>query len=252
LGKGYLLEHRRSRCGSYLGFLRSWRASLAAFLLLAALVILCACGSEKAGGGGEASKSEETTGGASTGGKTSGEQALTPAEATVGPNEEGAMPAGGREKDPAQSPPENPPEGVKTFPASTNKNVNESVTYDQDPPTHGDHAPYWQNCGFYSSPIENEAAVHSMDHGVVWITYRPYLPSDQVDLLRGLAQEDYVLVSPYPSLYAPVVASAWRNQLALTGADDPRLQQFIDQFRISETAPRAGNGCSGGVGEPES
>jgi Protein of unknown function (DUF3105) len=58
-------------------------------------------------------------------------------------------------------------------------------------------------------------------------------------------------VSLYPSLDAPVVATAWRNQLALPGVGDPRLRQFVDQFRLSETAPRSGNGCTGGVGEPE-
>ncbi len=34
-----------------------------------------------------------------------------------------------------------------------------------------------------------------MDHGAVWITYRPDVPADQVNILRDLAREDYVLVS---------------------------------------------------------
>jgi hypothetical protein len=50
--------------------------------------------------------------------------------------------------------------------------------------------------------------IHSVDHGTVCITYRPESPVEQVDILRGLAQEEYVLVSPCPSLYALVVASA--------------------------------------------
>ena len=227
-----------------------------ALLVLAALMLLASCGGEETpGGSGEAVRPEETetSGGVASGGeKTSGEVALTPAEATVGPNESGAMPAGGREKDPSQPPPKNPPEGVRTFPATTNRNVEGPVAYEQDPPTNGDHAPSWQKCGFYSSPVQNERAVHSMDHGAVWITYRPDLPAEQVNILRGLAREEYVLVSPYPGLFAPVVATAWRNQLALERADDPRLRQFVDQFRISETAPRSGNGCENGVGEPES
>jgi hypothetical protein len=213
--------------------------------MLAVLMLLTACGSETTGGSGEVVKPGAKE-------ETSGEVALTPPEATVGPNESGPMPAEGIEKDPSHPPPKNPPEGVKTFPATTNRNVEGQVTYDEDPPTHGDHAPSWQKCGFYSSPIQDERAVHSMDHGTVWITYRPELPVEQVDILRGLAQEEYVLVSPYPSLYAPVVASAWRNQLALEGTDDPRLRPFVDQFRLSETAPRSGNGCENGVGEPES
>ena len=226
--------------------------TLAVLLVLAAFMFLVACGGETSGGGEEEAEAPaETTGGETTGEGASGERALVPTEATVGSEENTAMPASGRQEDPAQAPPDNPPEGVETFPATTNRNLEGPISYDQDPPTNGDHSPGWQKCGFYSSPIESERAVHSMDHGAVWITYRPDLPADQIEVLRGLAREDYVLVSPYPDLRAPVIATAWRNQLELEGADDPRLRQFVDQFRVTETAPRSGNGCENGGGQPE-
>lgn len=161
------------------------------------------------------------------------------------------LPADGKEPDPAQPLPENPPEGVVTFPASTNKTVEGEIEYAQSPPTNGDHAPLWQNCGFYPEPINDVNAVHSMDHGVVWITYSPDLPQDQVNALRPYGGEKYVIVSPYPGQDAPVVATAWRKQIKLDGADDPRLRQFVDGFRNSEIAPLSGNRCVGGVGEPE-
>ncbi len=252
------MERKSSRRNGRLEHKESYRASLVTLLMLASLILLAACGGETSGGGeGEAEPPEEQTiaseeaAGGSTTEETSSEVALTPTEATVSENEDTAMPANDRQEDPAQAPPEDPPEGVRTYPATTNGNYQPPLAYEQGPPTNGDHAPYWQRCGFYGTPIEPEAAVHSMDHGAVWITYSPDLPQDQVDTLRGLAQEEYVLVSPYPSLYAPVVATAWRNQLDLTSTDDPRLRQFVDQFRVSETAPRSGNGCENGSGEPE-
>jgi len=244
------LELRSSRRDDHPGLLASYRAKLAALLALAALMLFAACSGETAGGGGEAEEPEQASAEVAPGDEP-GEATLTPAEATVSPNEDTAMPAAGIDEASSQPPPENPPEGVRTYPATTNRNLGESISYDQDPPTNGDHAPYWQNCGFYSSPVENEAAVHSLDHGAVWITYQPDLPSDQIDTLRDLAQEEYVLVSPHPGLSSPVVATAWRNQLILEDAEDPRLRQFVDQFRVSETAPRSGNGCTGGRGEPE-
>ena len=235
----------------------SYRAILVALCVLASLVLFTACGGNTPSG--EQDVEPEETGGdtmnapeETTGGEASGEVALTPVEATVGPDENSNMlPAGGREPDPDQPPPEDPPEGVRTFPATSNESVEGSISYDRDPPTNGDHAPIWQNCGFYSEPVENETAVHSMDHGVVWITYQPDLPADQIETLRGLGQEEYVLVSSYSGLSTPVVATAWRNQLELEGADDPRLRQFVDQFRILETAPLSGNKCFSGRGEPE-
>lgn len=246
----HLLARRSGFLEGRLGFGGSCRAKLATLFVLAVPALFAACGEERAEGGGEVETREQASGEAALQGM-SDEARLTPAEATVGPNEETAMPAGGKAEDPDQAPPKDPPEGVRTYPASTNRNLSGSITYDQDPPINGDHAPYWQNCGFYSSPVENEAAVHSLDHGAVWVTYRPDLPNDQVDILRDIAREDYVLVSPYPGLSAPVVATAWRNQLTLEDAEDPRLRQFVDQFRVSQTAPRSGNGCTGGRGQPE-
>jgi hypothetical protein len=247
------LKRSSSSRDDRLGLPGTHQTNLIALLMLAVLVLLAACGGTMVRSGEEEPETSGETSAeneASPGEETS-EIALAPADATVGENEDTAMPANYREEDRAQAPPENPPEGVRTYPATTNGNYEPPIYYEQDPPTHGDHAPYWQRCGFYSTQIENEAAVHSLDHGAVWITYRPDLPQEELDTLRNLAREAYVLVSPYENLRAPVIATAWRNQLDLEGTDDPRLREFVDQFRISETAPRSGNGCENGRGEPE-
>ena len=91
-----------------------------------------------------------------------------------------------------------------------------------------------------------------MEHGAVWITYRPDLPTDQVDRLRQLAhREQYVIVSPYLGLPAPVVASAWARQLRLDSAIDPRLTQFVRAFALGDQAPERGGPCTGGTGSPQ-
>ncbi|MGH3088372.1 MAG: DUF3105 domain-containing protein [Rubrobacteraceae bacterium] len=168
----------------------------------------------------------------------------------VGPEEiSNMMPAEGIEKAEARPLPEDPPEGIRVYDATTNELV-ENVEYDRAPPTNGDHDPAWQNCGFYDEPIDDATAVHSLDHGVVWITYRPDLPADEIETLREYGTEEYVIVSPYPEQESPVITTSWRIQLELEGAEDPRLRQFVDDFRISEIAPLAGNGCIRGVGEP--
>ena len=126
-----------------------------------------------------------------------------------------------------------------------------NVSYDQNPPAGGEHNPVWQNCGFYPEPVRNETAVHSLEHGAVWITYREGLPQAQVDQLQGIAtSNNYVLVSPYPDLPSPVVASAWGNQVQLEGADDPALEDFISAFQQGPQTPEPGAACSGGVGSP--
>jgi hypothetical protein len=121
------------------------------------------------------------------------------------------------------------------------------VDYTQTPPLGGAHDPAWLECGAYDEPVRDENAVHSLEHGTVWITHDPDLPAEDVDALAGALPEKGIL-SPYPDLPAPVVVSVWNRQLRLTGADDPRLAQFVDEFGDGSTAPEPFASCRGGVG----
>lgn len=174
------------------------------------------------------------------------------ARAEVGKREiTNMIPADRKKPDAARPLPEDPPKGIEVYPATTNYTVKGPIEYDRKPPTNGNHDPLWQNCGFYEEPVEDRHAVHSLDHGVVWITYRPDLPRQQIETLRPYGNENYVIASPYPGQDAPVIATSWRVQLELDGADDPRLRRFVNQFRISELAPLSGNRCTLGVGTPK-
>lgn len=137
---------------------------------------------------------------------------------------------------------------VKTANYSAGLHSAGPIFYAESPPMGGQHNVVWQNCGIYDAPIHNEHAVHSMEHGAVWITYRPDLAPDQVQTLRALASDDYLLLSPYPGLGYPVVASAWNRQLTFERADDPGLSAFIARFKNNpETTPEFGASCGGGT-----
>ena len=142
------------------------------------------------------------------------------------------------------------PVGVQTFDVRERAHVEGAVAYPQRPSVGGRHAPVWQNCGFYTAPIQDEHGVHSLEHGAVWITYRPGSSRRDLDRLRELAGESYVLVTPYRGLDRPVVASSWGRQLRLQSVDDARLERFVRAFRLNSTAPESGGPCTGGVGKP--
>ena len=140
---------------------------------------------------------------------------------------------------------------METFTGLTNRHTKNAVAYPQSPPVGGDHNPAWQNCGVYDTPVANENAVHSLEHGAVWLAYRPDLPADQVEVLRALARgHSHILVSPYPGLTEAVVATAWGKQLRLDSVTDPRLVQFIANYEEGPQAPESGVTCSGAVGSP--
>lgn len=128
-----------------------------------------------------------------------------------------------------------------------------SATFEGDlPPVGGVHSPIWQNCGIYDTPVDSANAVHSMEHGAVWVTYNPEeLTETDVESLRDQVRgRSYLLLSPYPELNSPVVLSAWGIQLEVDSAADERVAQFIDQYRLGPQTPEFGAACDGGVGTP--
>jgi hypothetical protein len=117
------------------------------------------------------------------------------------------------------------------------------------PPVGGDHNPRFQNCGIYTEPVDIGSAVHSMEHGAVWITYHPDLPAEDVTVLQDMVRgKSYTLLSPYPDLKSDVVVTAWGVQLEPDSISDARLGEFINRNRGG--GPEPGAPCTGGLGRP--
>lgn len=136
---------------------------------------------------------------------------------------------------------------VKSFKYDAGAHTQDPVTYKESPPVGGEHNPVWLNCGVYPTPVPKENAVHSMEHGAVWITYQPDLPAADVAKLKDLTPDTYAVLSPYEGLTSPVVISAWGKQLALTGVDDTRLEPFIKEYRQGPQTPEPNALCTGGT-----
>lgn len=138
-------------------------------------------------------------------------------------------------------------QGVKTY-SNLSRNHVQDATYPQNPGVGGDHAPVWTNCKVYTSPVNTPQAVHSLEHGAAWITYRPDLAADQVRRLTDLASgKGYLLVSPNADQAAAVKATAWGVQLSVDSAADPRLPVFIQKYMQGPQTPEPGAACTGGV-----
>ena len=136
---------------------------------------------------------------------------------------------------------------VKSYKYDAGAHTQEPVKYKENPPVGGEHNPVWLNCGVYDKPVPNENAVHALEHGAVWITYKPDLPQADVDKLKELTPDTYAVLSPYEGLPAPVVITAWGKQLLLTGANDTRLEPFIKDYRQGPQTPEPGALCTGGT-----
>jgi len=143
-------------------------------------------------------------------------------------------------------------EGV-TIVSSARSNQHDSdlkIDFGGLPPMGGPHNPVWQNCGIYDTPVAGEFAVHSMEHGAVWLTYNPDIPANQIIELQDIARRDnYVLLNPYPDQSANIVLTVWDRQLSVDDVGDARIEQFIDSYRRTR-GPESAAACAGGIGEP--
>lgn len=144
-----------------------------------------------------------------------------------------------------------PIQGVVQSANLSRNHVESKVSYATSPPVGGDHHPVWLNCGVYDEPVPEEHAVHSLEHGSVWITYDPALPAAEVSKLTGKAEgEAYVLVSPHEGQKSPIVLTAWGHQLELNSADDQRIDPFLVRYLQGEQTPEPGAVCHSGIGSP--
>ena len=142
-------------------------------------------------------------------------------------------------------------EGLQTFDNIDSVHVQSTVEYEMTPPAGGPHNPSWLNCGTYEEEVPAEYAVHSLEHGAVWVTYDPELVSGaDLETLRNAMPNTYMMLSPFTGLDSPVVASAWGAQVALDGVDDPRLGDFIVKYRNSPNVPEPSGLCSQALDGP--
>ena len=156
--------------------------------------------------------------------------------------------------------------GVLAWGGLTDPDVTGPVTYAVTPPVGGPHTAVGMNTGVYTDPVPAERGVLDLQHGAVWITYRPDLSSGDVAALRALVgrqtlidesattgipgqQSRYMILSPWAddSLPATVVISSWGHQLQVDRVTDPRLQRFVDTFRDSRQYTPGYGGAVDGI-----
>ncbi|MEL3944323.1 DUF3105 domain-containing protein [Streptomyces sp. LNU-CPARS28] len=146
-----------------------------------------------------------------------------------------------------------PVKGEKTWDAEKlgRNHVDKAVDYPMTPAVGGDHAQAWANCqgNVYDKPVGEENAVHSLEHGAVWITYNDKAAAGDIERLSDkVSGTPYTLMSPVVEQRGAITLTAWGRQLSVTEASDPRVDQFLDKYVQGPQTPEPGAACTGGVG----
>jgi len=144
-------------------------------------------------------------------------------------------------------------EGLQTFTDVPRGHKEGPLEYDRYPPAGGDHNPRWWNAGIYDEQFPVEKAVHTLEHGGVWLSYHPDTAMEEIESLRELVRgRTCTLLAPavYGVQKSKVAAVAWGYALETDDANDPRLNQFIARFERGPEAPEPGATCSNSEGRP--
>ena len=99
------------------------------------------------------------------------------------------------------------------------------------PPAGGPHFALPLAPGISPTPVEDGNVIHSLEHGIVWISYRPDLvTAADLQTLRAIAQRypRDVILSPRPSNAAPASIVSWGRRLNVTSPVPANaLEEFV-------------------------
>ncbi|WP_221351792.1 DUF3105 domain-containing protein [Streptomyces beigongshangae] len=144
-------------------------------------------------------------------------------------------------------------DGVKKWSTKLTQNhVAKDVKYPMVPPVGGDHNQVWMNCNgdVYDKAIKNENAVHSLEHGAVWVTYTGKASDADVKALaEKVRKTPYSLMSPVEEQTDPIMLSAWGHQRTVTAADDPAVAAFFETYVQGKQTPEPGAACTNGLSQ---
>lgn len=140
---------------------------------------------------------------------------------------------------------------MRTWQGTLSRNhVTTPVSYPMHPPVGGNHNPVWADCNgeVYTRQLHDENAVHSLEHGAVWVTYTPKAAKADVEALAAKVKKTpYSLMSPYENQAAPLMLSAWGRQVSVKSASDPEVDKFFADFVQGPQTPEPGASCSSGA-----
>lgn len=144
-------------------------------------------------------------------------------------------------------------DGVRTWSGTLSRNhVTKAVSYPMEPPVGGDHHQVWMNCNgdVYTKAVNNMNAVHSLEHGAVWVTYNSKASDADVKALAEKVEKTpYTLMSPDDEQKDPIMLTAWGKQRTVKSASDPDIDAFFKEFVQGKQTPEPGAACTNGLSQ---
>lgn len=112
---------------------------------------------------------------------------------------------------------------------------NHQHTYNSNPPTSGWHYPQAAEWGAYREELPDETILHNLEHGGIWISYKPDISEEMRTELEGFFEEwgRKIIIAPRVKNDADIVLAAWTrlDKLTVSEYSEERVERFIRAYR---------------------
>jgi hypothetical protein len=105
--------------------------------------------------------------------------------------------------------------------------------YNSNPPSSGDHYAEPAPWGVSLVPVPDERAIHNLEHGGLWITYKDTADQKLVEQLTNFTKryQTKVVLSPRPDNQAKVAIASWGWVQTFDVVDERALADFINAHK---------------------
>ncbi|HSI20692.1 MAG TPA: DUF3105 domain-containing protein [Verrucomicrobiae bacterium] len=113
--------------------------------------------------------------------------------------------------------------------------------YNSNPPTSGPHYVTPSAPGIYDTELADETLVHNLEHGYVWISYKPgSVDEETIKNIANLARPyTKVIVTARSANDTPIAVASWGKLLKLDSYDQLKIKSFIVANRFKAPEPDA-------------
>ncbi|MDO8486755.1 MAG: DUF3105 domain-containing protein [Candidatus Curtissbacteria bacterium] len=115
------------------------------------------------------------------------------------------------------------------------------TTYNSNPPTSGPHWPGSAKNGVYDNQLPDEQLIHNLEHGYIWISYRPtgeatdsagISEDEKKKLTEIVAGDDWkMILEPREANDSKIALVAWGRVLNMQQFDESKIKDFIKTYR---------------------
>jgi hypothetical protein len=137
----------------------------------------------------------------------------------------------------------------------THMQIGETVEYNSNPPTSGNHYPEWTKAGAFDTIKDDRNLLHSLEHGYIIMTYKcPGVGAsifnsptestasaqsgsddckqryDQLKTIYEAKGQRKLIVVPRENMDTNFAVTAWTRMDSFNEFDKPKIERFVDAY----------------------